>query len=466
MEIEMQLSEQAQAILLLTAWLGKHDHANAAPLSPVEWGRFALFLRDAGHNPAGLLQSSDLNALLSGFEDRKITAERISRLLERSAALSISVEKWERAGLWILTRSDADYPRRWKQKLKNNAPPVLFGAGNRTLLNREGIAVVGSRELTADELTFTEHLGREIAFQGKVLISGGARGADETGMLGALASDGTAVGVMADSLLRASTSAKYRNALMRNDLCLVSPFNPEAGFNAGNAMARNKYIYCLSDAAVVIAATENKGGTWAGAMENLSKRWVPLWVRQGDVSGNHALVQNGAGWLPDILSVEQLTMGNGEGDELAFANRVVNQVEHHAPYGEHARSIEPALDENQEVESSTLDWQDGTGLIANRDPEPEQAAYAAFLQQLSMLLREDALSLKELQQAFELKPRKLSDWLKKAISDGTVVKTRSPVTYRIRSVNEAAKRADEGDVQADEHRHLSLEKRIQSNFKF
>ena len=65
---------------------------------------------------------------------------------------------------------------------------------------------------------------------------------------------------------------------------LITPFSPEAGFNAGNAMQRNKYIYCLSDASVVVHSGNPEtskngkgGGTWTGAMENLT--WVPLWVK-------------------------------------------------------------------------------------------------------------------------------------------------------------------------------------------
>lgn len=79
------------------------------------------------------------------------------------------------------------------------------------------------------------------------IVSGGARGVDQSVMLGALESRGTAVGVLADSLLRSATSAKYRKYLVSNDLALVTPFNPEARFHfhVGSAMSRNKYIYML-----------------------------------------------------------------------------------------------------------------------------------------------------------------------------------------------------------------------------
>ena len=84
-------------------------------------------------------------------------------------------------------------------------------------------------------------------------------------MLGALQSEGTSIGVMANNLLRASTFEKYREHLRSGNLILVSPFSPEAGFNVGNAMSRNKCIYCLSDAAVAVNSEPQKGGTWYGA---------------------------------------------------------------------------------------------------------------------------------------------------------------------------------------------------------
>lgn len=411
----MQLSEQTQAILLLTAWFGKQDSAGSTPLTPTEWGRFALFLLDVGRKPADLLHMSELDAVLTSFGDKKITSTRVRKLLDRSAALGIALEKWQRAGLWVITRSDADYPRRWKQRLKNDAPPVLFGAGNRDLLNRGGIAVVGSRDLDESQVAFTGQLGRDIAFQGLTVISGGARGADEAAMLGALESDGMAVGVLADSLLRACTSSKYRKALMSKDLALVSPFNPEAGFNVGNAMARNKYIYCLSDAAIVIAATENKGGTWSGAVEDLKQNWVPLWVRQGDIPGNRALVDRGANWLPNVFDVQQLVVGSARSVDQPTVPRVVEEAEVYA--------VESTVDCCSEPEAVVSK--------AHEKAETQEAPYELFLRSLVSLLSERELSSKEIQIETMLKQKTISVWLRQAVTDGVVMKTKSPAKYRL-----------------------------------
>lgn len=268
----MALHVQTQAVLLLTAYLSKPAKDESRPLGPMEWGRFARWLKEREIAPEMLLRD-DPARLLAGWKDRAVTLERIQSLLNRAGALGLAVEKWQRAGLWILIRADTDYPNRLKKYLQADSPPVLFGCGNRRLLDQGGIAVVGSRHASPEDLAFTTRLGAEAAVQGLSVISGGARGVDETAMLGALAREGTAVGVLADSLLRAATSVKYRPSLLSGNLVLVSPFNPEAGFEVGNAMARNKYIYCLADAAIVIAADREQGGTWHGAVENLKHGW-------------------------------------------------------------------------------------------------------------------------------------------------------------------------------------------------
>lgn len=296
----MSTSRQTQAILLLTVWFTKPGKDDPKPLTPTEWGRFAAWLKNQEKSPELLLTSNDPIDCLQGWLDPSITPDRIRHLLGRSGALGLALEKWQRAGLWVMTRSDADYPVRLKKRLKFDAPPVLFGCGNRQLLDRGGIAVAGSRAAGEAELAYTSWLGARIAAQGLSVVSGGARGVDEAAMLGALEKEGTAVGVLADSLLRAATSAKYRKGLMRNDLALVSPFNPEAGFDVGNAMRRNRYIYCLADAGIVVTTAKESGGTWNGAIENLKYGWVPLWVKEhpDPDSGNAALVQKGARWLP------------------------------------------------------------------------------------------------------------------------------------------------------------------------
>ena len=302
----MNLSANAQAILLLTSYFSKPDKNMEKPLGNVEWGRFALWLKETGLTPADLL-SEGSPAIIERWHDEKIAKQRLSTLLQRGHSLALAVEKWQRAGLWVVTRSDAEYPRRLKARLKNDAPPVLFGCGNKDILNIGGIAVVGSRNVGEEELAFTGQLGIKAANNSIGIVSGAARGVDEAAMLAAMNAGGDVIGVMANGLLQAATSARWRQGLMEGHAVLVSTFYPEAGFNVGNAMARNKYIYCLADATVVVHSGK-KGGTLSGAEENLRKKWVPLWVKptSDQSAANSQLVRDGGRWCAE--KVDQIDL--------------------------------------------------------------------------------------------------------------------------------------------------------------
>lgn len=149
-------------------------------------------------------------------------------------------------------------------------------------------------------MQLAEDVGRVASLAGYNVVSGGARGVDERAASGAFAADGTVIAAVADSLLRNASKKQYRDRLIAGDLVLMTAYSPEAGFSAGNAMDRNRLIYCLADAAVAVSSANGSGGTFGGAMQNLRAGWVPLWVAQtGDpASGNGALVGAGAGWLP------------------------------------------------------------------------------------------------------------------------------------------------------------------------
>lgn len=310
----MNPSSQAQAMMLLTVSLGKPDNADEKPLSVREWSRLAAWLKEREIEPSDLLKG-DLKSKLSGWMDRSVTLSRLEHLIGRGGTLGLALERWRRAGIWVVARPEPEYPDRLKRRLQLASPPILFGCGNKALLDRGGIAVVGSRAANREDIEFTEDLGKEAAQQGLSIVSGGARGVDESAMLGALRSEGTAVGVLADSLLRSGTSDRFRKYLLSGDLVLATPFNPEAGFNVGNAMSRNRYIYGLADAAIVISSTPDKGGTWNGALEDLKAAWVPLWVKRtkNEKSGNPELVRRGAKWLPDDLASLECLMNGSTG---------------------------------------------------------------------------------------------------------------------------------------------------------
>jgi predicted Rossmann fold nucleotide-binding protein DprA/Smf involved in DNA uptake len=448
------LTHSTQAVLLLTAHFAKPAAGDPKPLSPTEWGRFAAWLRAQGLTPETLL-AREPSTPLKGWVDATVSPERICALLSRSSALALALEKWQRAGLWVITRSDPDYPARLKKLLRNSSPPLFFGCGNRQLLNRGGLTVVGSRDASRGDLDFARRLGSEAAEAGAGIVSGGARGIDESAMLGALENEGTVVGVLSDRLLKAATSSKYRPALMAQKLVLISPFSPEAGFDVGNAMARNKYVYCLADAAVVVQSG-TKGGTWAGALENLKHGWVPVWVKPtGDpASGNAPLVAKGARWLPveegkpDIRRLfEKPAQAGGPPQPESLFDAPVTPTENAVGEIQSAFERESALETmaplDHPIEAAGTSTPGKAADVAGAEiggeahtterevPEGgnDMSFYEFFLRRMEALTGKEPKTVEQILGELDITKTQLNAWLKRAVSEKRLRKLNKPVRY-------------------------------------
>ena len=177
-----------------------------------------------------------------------------------------------------------------------------------SLLGGKGFAVVGPRDAGDVLLRYAEDAAELAARAAFTVVSGGAKGVDRAAMNGALGGGGRVAGVLPGGLERAVVNREHRALLLDQRLVLVSLSDPRAGFQVGYAMARNKLIYALADATLVVDATEGKGGTWAGAQEQLRRDASCVYVRSTlDPSpGLEALLGRGARPWPDPERPEDL----------------------------------------------------------------------------------------------------------------------------------------------------------------
>ncbi len=280
-----ELSPNAQAILLLTApLLAGRSRATVRPLPLGDYNTLVRHLRDTEMQPADLLDSEGLRELCDSWSALKTrrTLEDVRRLLGRGFLLAQALERWSARAIWVVTRPDADYPDRLRKTMRGKRPPVLYGCGHRDALDTGGLAVVGSRKVTEELIEYTEHVGQLAAEAEVQIVSGGARGVDQAAMRGSLEAGGRAIGVLGNNLERAALNRGNREPLMDGRLVLVSSFDPAIRFRGWQAMERNKQIYALADAALVVNSDHGHGGTWAGATEQLGNRglgYVQVYVR-------------------------------------------------------------------------------------------------------------------------------------------------------------------------------------------
>ncbi len=299
------LAPNTRAILLLTAPLiVKRSNREVKLLTHLEYHGLAKCLHEAHAEPADLLeQGADKLIDKCGWI---IDKTRLKALLGRGFELAQAVEDWHRQAIWVVSRADEDYPSMLKKRLKSNAPALLYGCGEKGIAATGGLAIVGSRNVDQSSLEYTRKIARQVAEAQCTVVSGAARGVDREAMNAALEAGGKVTGVLTGDLKRTAMNREHRNLLIEKRLLLVSPYDPSTGFNVGHAMQRNKVIYALADAGLVVQATENKGGTWAGAFEQLTKNYSVPYVRStGKASkGLEALKRMGAKSWPNPTDVD------------------------------------------------------------------------------------------------------------------------------------------------------------------
>lgn len=197
-------------------------------------------------------------------------------------------------GIEVITRADPGYPKKLKKQLGNQCPPLFYHAGDLSLLDRRSIGYVGARTIAQEDLDFTVQAVRKTVGLGYGVVSGGAKGIDTVAGTEALLRGGVSVEYLADSMLRKLKNRDVIKNIQQGRRLLLSVSKPDAGFNVGIAMMRNRYIYAQSVGTVVVRSDLDKGGTWTGANENLKNNWCATLCWDHPYPGNRALIKNGA----------------------------------------------------------------------------------------------------------------------------------------------------------------------------
>ena len=240
--------------------------------------------------------------------------EKLEQARAKLVGQAFLVEQLNHDHIHLLTVLDDNYPRLLKSSLKSEqTPPVLFYAGDLNILDRQTIAIIGSRKAGEESLAFTRAVSSYLAEHGANVISGNARGVDRTAYEGATSTEGCTTVVLPHGIRKLS-GVQWRALLAKIEagkVLLLSQFHPDAQWVVSRAMERNKVVTGLAQI-VIVAESDTQGGTWAGATGALRQN-RPLYVRDtassASLPGNKALIEQGGHPLPwpteqlaDVLS--------------------------------------------------------------------------------------------------------------------------------------------------------------------
>ncbi len=198
---------------------------------------------------------------LTELEGLGFPAESAQFIFDGSA-LRAAKKEWKAvadAGAGILVYVDSDYP----EQLRNifDPPPVLWVRGDRKLMARPGIAVVGTRKPSPYGIGMSEMLSRDLAARRLVILSGMARGIDTAAHKGALAAGGRTVAVWGTGIdvIYPKENKSLAEEILRGGGAIVSEL-PMGTFPAPqNFPNRNRILSGMSIGVLVIEASENSG---------------------------------------------------------------------------------------------------------------------------------------------------------------------------------------------------------------
>jgi len=212
----------------------------------------------------------------------RLTPQQIDALRNPESDAEADLRHCAELGVQSLQPSHPRYPFRVLDLLGRTAPALLFAQGNLDLLSLPALGISGSRKSSEASLAAVSLLCEKVASQGWVIVSGGARGADEIAHLAALRHGPGTIIVLPTGILKPNLRPEFKKRLEEGKTLLLSEFPPEFGWTTGCAMQRNRLLAALSWA-LALVEPGLQGGT-GGTGRVALKIGAPLFI-----------LQNGAG---------------------------------------------------------------------------------------------------------------------------------------------------------------------------
>jgi DNA processing protein len=260
-------------------------------------------LEEAWNAPADALSAAGLPAKI---------VENFTRL-RNSVDLEKYCEQIQKKGISVLTWQDEEYPERLKQIVQ--PPPVLYILGSIEAADDWSVAVVGTRRITPYGRQVAEDLATFLARNRITVVSGLARGVDAVAHQAVIRSGGRTLAVLGSGVDRIYPPEHRQLAeQITRQGAIISDYPPGTPPESINFPPRNRIISGLSQATVVVEASETSGAMITAnfaAEQGREVFAVPGSIISPQSKGANRLIQRGAHPLlqaEDIIDVLNMSL--------------------------------------------------------------------------------------------------------------------------------------------------------------
>ncbi len=245
-------ADDACAVLLLCAFQGGEGKHH--PLRLAEYNRVATILYRRQKRPAFLLGDAPVHEIARSAQ---VDPSRLQWLLDRRINLGFCLEEWQRKGFWIFARSDEDYPGRIRSRMRVEAPPLIFGTGNPTLLTNGGLAIIGPDRIPPGRSKKACKAAREAVKKGQTVIVVGHLKMAIDLVKTTQEHSGSVIWILHNGPLKQRLEKPNRQALSRGQMVLITAQSPEAPQKSGDRGNVGSLAAALADELLYVDGSKN-----------------------------------------------------------------------------------------------------------------------------------------------------------------------------------------------------------------
>lgn len=159
----------------------------------------------------------------------------------------------------IIKIGESSYPSNLK-KVKN-PPQKLFAEGNTDLLNKNSLAIVGTRDPTDYGINVAQNFAKELSNEGICIVSGLADGIDSYAHMGAKSGKGKTIAVLGCGLkhIYPEHNLKLYQDILDEGGCVITEYKPDETYKPQYFPARNRIISGISMGVLVVEGRYRSG---------------------------------------------------------------------------------------------------------------------------------------------------------------------------------------------------------------
>lgn len=239
-----------------------------------------------------------LQVALKDFQPTEVVKLRMfnARFRENERNIHFMLDKALEYYTWITPTSPL-----WPDhisRLRDSAPIGLWLIGDSALIQRVGIAFVGSRYCSTYGEMVARQFASEVSSTSITVVAGGAIGIEHAAHLGALQGVGKTICVLAGGLTHVYPRENTKLfQVIENEGLLISEVAPWRRAKPAWFLMRNRIVAALSEGLVVVEARMQSGALSTVTHANsigIDVCVVPGQIHSSHSAGCHALIRDGA----------------------------------------------------------------------------------------------------------------------------------------------------------------------------